>query len=351
MPGSSPAPAAVDEVLTALGIVVFFVIPAALLAAVLRWLYLEYRRDRVPILLYHRIISKSAAEQGIIPDEEMIWVCYDTVFAQQMTYLHEAGYTTLDFDDYVKIRAGQGSLPPRPVIITLDDGYLSSYTYAYPALKRHGQKATVFVAPQPDEHTRRLVEGVDDFLNAAQMREMAEHGVAIQSHTLTHCVLTELDDETAFHELSESRRRLAEITGRAVDHLAIPRAGYSRRIKRLVKKAGYRTACCNNKGSANQRSDPLALPRIVIERDMSVEDFARCLTPRYSVMLRIIGNIKRVPERIGGASFAGKVRDRLYGGRLQPLFETRNLKKLVAICGLVYLLGIILFTWHLVASR
>jgi peptidoglycan/xylan/chitin deacetylase (PgdA/CDA1 family) len=338
-------------VLTALGIVVFFVIPAALLAVALRWLQLEYRRDRVPILLYHRIISKSAAEQGAIPDEEMIWVCYDTVFARQMAYLHEAGYTTLDFDDYVKVRSGQAPLPPRPVIITLDDGYSSSYTYAYPALKKHGQKATVFVAPEPDEHTRRLVEGVDGFLNAAQMREMAEHGVAIQSHTLTHCILTVLDDETVLHELSESRRRLAEITGRPVDHLAVPRAGYSRRIKRLVKKTGYQTACCNNKGSANMRSDPLALPRIVIERDMSVEDFARCLMPRYALTLRIVGNIKRIPERIGGAGFARKVRDRLYGGPLRPLFEARNLKKLVAICGLVYLLAIALFTWRLVASR
>ena len=333
-----------------LGILLFVVLPGAVVAGIARSVYLEYRPDRIPILLYHRLLSQADAEAGRVPDEEMIWTSYDTSFAEQMAYLHREGYTTLDFDDYLSIRAGQMPMPAKPVMVTFDDGYLSTYLMGFPVLKHYGHKATVFVALEPDQHTARQVAGFDGFVSAEQIRSMSDDGISIQSHTLTHCILTELDDEAVGHELNESRRRLMEITGRPVDHIAIPRAGHSRRIRRLVKEAGYRTACCNNKGSANGRSDPLALPRMVIERDMSIEDFAACLRPRAGVTLRIIGGLKRIPERVGGARFARRVRDILYVRPLRPIFRTRSLKKLVALAGVLYLAGAALFVWRLVAS-
>ena len=57
----------------ALGIVVFFVIPSVVVANILRQLYLEYRRDRIPILLYHRLLSKTDVDNGRVRDDEMIW--------------------------------------------------------------------------------------------------------------------------------------------------------------------------------------------------------------------------------------------------------------------------------------
>lgn len=337
--------------LTAAGIAFFVVIPALLLAALGYSAYQEYRRDRVPILLYHRLISRAAAEQGLIPDKEMIYACYDTAFAEQMTYLRDAGYTAIDLDDYLAIRDGTRPCPARPIIITFDDGYSSNYSLAYPHLKRNCQKATIFVALDPDDHTRHLVTGIDDFLTADQMRELAANGVAIQSHTLTHCVLSEQDDAAAKFELTESQRRLTAITGRPVRHLAIPRAGYSRRIRRLVGKVGYRTACGNAKGSANLSSDLLFLPRLVIERDMTVADFVRCLSPRGALSLRLLGNLKRLPEHLAGPRLATRLRNVLYGSWLGPLFQTRNLKKVLAVGVLAYALGTVLFFLHLVVLK
>ena len=345
-----PSPRSEAASMMILGLVFFVLVPAAAGLAVLRCVLLEYRRSRVPILLYHRLISAEAARRGDVPDDEMIWVSYDTEFARQMAYLAEAGYTTIDLDDYLAMRAGRTARPGKPVLVTFDDGYLSNYTLAFPALRAHGHKAVIFVPPEPDDKTRNLVRGVDGFLDDDQMRELSANGVSIQSHTLTHCVLAELDDASARYELTESRRRLVEITGRPVDHIAIPRAGYSRRIKRLVAQTGYATACCNRKGSANDGSDLLALPRIVIERDFTIEDFARSLKPRSGVTLRIVGNLKRVPELLGGSAFACRVRSVLYRGRLRPLFETRNLKKLVALSALLYLAGCVGFVWYAVTA-
>ncbi len=332
------------------GVLLFGVAPALLVAEVLRCLYLEHRRDRVPILLYHRLISGEAARTGRVRDDEPIYACYDDVFAEQMRHLHEAGYTTLSMDDYLAMRSGRARRPDKPVVLTFDDGYESNYTMAFPSLRRFGQKATIYVAPEPDEHTRRLVAGIDGFLSPQQMRELDAGGVAIESHTLTHCILSELPDDAARFELEESMRRLSESIGRPIRHLAVPRAGYSRRIRRLAQAAGYQTVCCNNKGSSTGWSDPMALPRIVVERDMTVEDFARLLRPRAAIALRLIGNIKRIPERLLGPSAARRIRVWLYNGPLGGLFVTRRLKVAVAAAAALYAMGCAVFYWRMLAA-
>lgn len=334
-------------VLDALGMLVFVGAPAvgAAWLAVAWWL--EHRSDRIPILLYHRLVRKADVDLGTVADDEPVWASYDTVFAAQMDALREAGFTTLDFDEYLEIRSGARSMPSRPVIVTFDDGYLSNYTLAFPTLRKNGQKATIFVAPEPDAETRELVAGIDGFLSAEQMKDLAANGVSIQSHSLTHPVLTELSPEAVDYELAESRRRLEAITGQPVRHLAIPRAGYSRAIRARARRHGYATVCCNNKGTSTGWSDPLALPRIVIERDTSPGDLLRSLTPRAGFALRVVGNLKRVPERLGGVRFAQRVRGLLYREPFGRLFTTRNLKRGVAVAGAGYLAAGLLFAWHL----
>lgn len=334
-------------VLEVLGMIVFVGAPAVVTSwLVVAW-WLEHRSDRIPILLYHRLVRKADVDRGDVRDDEPVWASYDTVFAEQMDALREGGFTTLDFDDYLAIRSGARPMPVRPVIVTFDDGYLSNYTLAFPVLRRNRQKATIFVAPEPDVETRALVAGIDGFLSAEQMKELAANGVSIQSHSLTHPVLTELTADAVVFELTESRRRLEAITGRPVRHLAIPRAGYSRAIRSQARQHGYATVCCNNKGTSTGWSDPLALPRLVVERDTSAGDLLHALTPRAGFVLRVVGNLKRIPERLGGVRFAQRVRGLLYREPFGHLFTTRNLKRGVVLAGAGYLAGGLLFVWHL----
>ena len=332
--------------LVVIGLALFVALPLAVLAWLCAAWVTEHRSDRIPILLYHRLIREAGADAGGVRDDEPVWVSYDTHFEAQMDLLRREGFTTLDFDDYVRIRSGEQERPARPVIVTFDDGYSSNHEIAFPVLRRNGQRATVFVACEPDAHTRELVEGIDGFLSPAQMKEMSDAGVSIQSHSLTHAILTDHPDDVVRFELAESRRRLEAITGKPVRHFAVPRAGYDRRVRGLVREQGYATACCNNKGTSTGWSDPLALPRIVVERDMSAEDLVTAMTPRAGFVLRVVGNVKRIPERIGGVHFAQRVRGVLYRGPMLRLFTTRNLRRLVAVAGACYVGGGLLFAWH-----
>ena len=90
--------------LIALGVAVFFVLPALLLLEVARCVYLEWRHDRVPILLYHRLISRQAVRAGTTRDDEPIYAIHDDTFEAQMRYLKEHGHKTLSLDDFLAIR-------------------------------------------------------------------------------------------------------------------------------------------------------------------------------------------------------------------------------------------------------
>jgi len=161
-------------------------------------------------------------------------------------------------------------------------------------------------------------------------------------------VLSDLDGAAARYELSESRRVLERILGRPVRHLAVPRSGHSRRIRSLAKGEGYRTVCSNGKGSSNGWSDLHALPRIVIERDTTLQDFSLALGPRRAVVLRLVGNLKRIPALVFGTTRTQMIRRVLYGSPVGSWFQTRRLVRGLAFIAALYATAIVVFTWYLV---
>jgi len=327
-----------DEDVSALVLALMALLVATLPLGWALWiLRVECRRDRVPILCYHRFLPRSRA--GTDADREMGWVCYDDEFERQMEYLAANGWTTLDLDDYVDIREGRTPAPARGIIVTMDDGYRSNYELAYPVLKRLGMKAVVYVALEPDLHTRRQVEGIDGFLSADQLRSLDADGVSIQSHTLTHSILTELSDEDVRFELSESKKRLEEILGRPVDHFCFPRGGVDRRVRKLAIEAGYQTASGANQGTATALDAAHDLPRIMMERDMGLAEFRRVLTPLHGALTRIMGRLKGISRRLLGARGARRLRDLLHRDFLLPLWRARALRGLIATGLGLYLVG------------
>lgn len=325
------------------------------LVAALVWgarvLVLEYRRDRIPILCYHRFISKNAVESGQIADDEMGWACYDETLRGHLDYLDQNGYTTLDLDALLEIHAGRRIRPEHPVVLTMDDGYRSNYTIAYPLLRERGQVATIFVALEPDAHTRDQVSGIDSFLDEEELREMSRSGFSIQSHTLTHSILTELSDEAVDFELYESRRRLEKILGRSVEHLCFPRGGVNRRVRRAAVAAGYRSASGASPGTSSGLSSPHNLPRIMIDRDMGVGELRKLLESPQRIGNRLAGELKGALRSLIGARRMRRWRDVLYQERFRPWMEAARLRRtVVASIGLSLALWLSVGWWTLNSS-
>lgn len=126
----------------------------------------------ITILCYHRVGPR--ASRMVLPPEN---------FAAQLDYLARNNYRVIRLADVPDFLAGRKPLPRRAVVITFDDGHVSSYEHAYPLLKKYNFPATFFL------YTDFIGSG--DALNWARIQEMAQSGlIDFQSHSKTHANLT-----------------------------------------------------------------------------------------------------------------------------------------------------------------
>ncbi len=89
--------------------------------------------DELPVIMYHHILEEKTkwGEFVISPQE----------FESDLYYLKEKGYSTVTTAEILDFLEHGIPLPQNPVLITFDDGYESTYEYAYPLLKKYGYTA------------------------------------------------------------------------------------------------------------------------------------------------------------------------------------------------------------------
>jgi len=75
-----------------------------------------------------------------------------------------------------------------------------------------------------------------------QVREMTNAGIEFGSHTVSHPILSKIDDRQLESELVDSRRMIEEQTHQSCQVIAYPVGGhdeYDQRTRKVAKKAGY----------------------------------------------------------------------------------------------------------------
>lgn len=150
----------------------------------------------VPVVMYHSVGPLRA---------DWIWNYLTTsvdVFEAQMKLLVERGWTAITLADLHAHMSKGAKLPPKPVVLTFDDGYLDNWVYVYPIIKQYNLHAVVWMTtdfvdpsrvPRPtvDDVRSGRLEATDlvdrGYLSWEEMRRMAAGGhVEIQSHAMTH---------------------------------------------------------------------------------------------------------------------------------------------------------------------
>ena len=276
---------------------------------------------RFVILIYHRIADQI---DPFLPSEPDV-----AGFRWQMEAL-AGNFNTLGLSEAIQ-RMHDGTLPPRAVCITFDDGYRSTHDVAMPILKELGLPATVFIASgyldgsnmwndrilnavrtlpgtvldlqamqlgayplggsahrlQTAEQliakakymsgAERLalanhLEGLNGqrqpegmMLSPEMVRDLINNNFEIGGHTVTHPILTKLDDTQARQEIVQCKADLESLTGQPVRLFAYPngKAGmdFDARHVEMARQSGYQAAFITTIGSVSQHTDPFQIPR------------------------------------------------------------------------------------------
>jgi peptidoglycan/xylan/chitin deacetylase (PgdA/CDA1 family) len=218
----------------------------------------------VPILMYHYVGSPPTAEDHpyyVTPE----------VFREQLDLLRSEGCTTVDLIHLADHLEDGRPLPPRPVVLTFDDGHASFYEMAAATLTRAGFTATLFAI------TGRV--GAPGYCTWDQLREVERAGHRVGSHTHSHPILTRLDDAATTEELTRPRMILADELGHPVDILAYRGGHHDDRVVALTRAAGYRCAVTTRPGLNGPGVDLLTLRRNAVRQEDTGERLLAKLRP------------------------------------------------------------------------
>jgi len=199
----------------------------------------------VPILEYHVL--------GAAPADEPYPDLYVTrpVFHRQMNWLDEHGYEAVTLEQVEDAWYRGATLPPKPVVISFDDGYRPQFTYALPELRRHGWAGVLNLK----------AEGSD--LYPSNVEAMIAAGWEIAAHTIHHLDLTELDAAQLKEEVAGSRAILRHDYGVPVKNFCYPAGRFDATVIAAVREAGYTGATTEVRGYADP-AHPYELDRYEI---------------------------------------------------------------------------------------
>jgi peptidoglycan/xylan/chitin deacetylase (PgdA/CDA1 family) len=178
------------------------------------------------------------------------------LFREQLKYLQENGYQTVDLYDLSLAIADKGQLPDKPVIVTVDDGYRDNYENAFPILKELGMTATFFVA------TEFVDQNNPNYMTWPMIEEMAQAGMRIEPHSKTHPDLTGQDRDFIIWEVLGSQETIASHIGSQPRYFAYPSGRYNDEVQQIVEELGFWGAVTTANGNWHGFNDRFEWGRV-----------------------------------------------------------------------------------------
>lgn len=258
----------------------------------------EARTPRLLCLMYHRFVS--GEEYRTLRGTERIYSIRVEHFKAHLRWLRDEGYQSVSMAEALAFVRGTGSLPPRSVLLTIDDGCRSVLTRVEPLLSRYGLRATLFVTTDPTAYVFDPARPEQARLADEELCGLDSSVFDVEAHGRTHRPLTQLSNAELAAELEGARQDLGGVLGRPVRYMACPGGWYDDRVLRFAHNAGYEAVCVSDSGAIHVGDDPMRLRRINVAGTVNADRFARLLSPFGLARLRFLKACKQVPGRILG---------------------------------------------------
>jgi peptidoglycan/xylan/chitin deacetylase (PgdA/CDA1 family) len=219
---------------------------------------------KVPILMYHYI--SIAPEDADIYRKDLSVAPED--FRAQMQYLADNGYTPIDLYDLSRAITNKMDLPPKPIIITIDDGYRDNYHNGFPILKELGFKATIFLP------TDFLDRGDPGYMTWDMVHEMSAAGIRFEPHSKSHVNLDKRSRDFLIWEMLGSQETVAAHIGYTPRFFGYPGGRYDETAVQVLEELGFWGAVTTMGGTWHGHEDRFEWTRVRVHDYTTLEDFA-----------------------------------------------------------------------------
>jgi len=294
-----------------------------------------YARDKISILVYHD------------PEPEVI--------ERHLRYLSKRySFTTMDAVAAAARTGDWGAIPPKALVLTLDDGYARNFALL-DVFTKYGVVPTIFACTQvvdtrrrywwtacadpdplkhvPNAERLRALRAESGFvqtdedetvdakaLSAEQIRLMLRQ-VDFGSHTRFHPVLPMCTFAEARDEIMLSKLDLEQLTGKSCRHFSYPNGDFSRREIELLKAAGFESARTTIPGWNRRTGDLFALRVIGSPDDASVNHLAASVLTFFVKRLVSKHEGRFRDEPLSDAAPAEPTAERVAEPAVEPLLE------------------------------
>jgi peptidoglycan/xylan/chitin deacetylase (PgdA/CDA1 family) len=226
-----------------------------------------YRQAHVPILMYHYISDPPPGADAYRLDLSVS----PAKFEEQLRYLRREGYESITLNDLALYLTVGQPLPPKPIILTFDDGYKDAYTHAFPLLQRYGFTGTFFLISGPiDAHN-------SEYLTWADVEEMAAAGMKFEPHSYDHPDLRNRGYNYVVFQVLAPKGAIEERTGETCRFFAYPSGRYDQLVIDVLRSANFWGAVLTEQGATHTADDLFTLRRVRVHGDGTLDDFIRTL--------------------------------------------------------------------------
>jgi len=189
-------------------------------------------------------------------------------FSWQMQALKDWGYTSIPISLLVEAIMKGASLPPRPVVVSFDDGWMSVYENAFPIMQAQGFTGVMYLVGD--------YIGTPGYMDTGQIQAMTDDGWEIGSHSMTHPHLPLVPDQI-YYEAGQSKEFLASEFGVSVETFAYPFGEIDSFVVDKVAGYGYLAAVGLGIQFVNNLGTLYYLSRIEVRNGNDTTSFAALL--------------------------------------------------------------------------
>ena len=243
----------------------------------------------IPVLMYHHMLENAA--QSSQKNNRMVIDVRQ--FEEQMDYLNRHNWTPITLNTFKSWKNGEMNLHKRVVLITFDDGILSTVKYAYPILKQYNYPAVSFLIS--GKLRQQAAPWDPDGLQNVGLKEMAmtEDIYNFQSHThymhvfkkgTREGLLLHSTKEEVYEDVMASKAQIAKGYAGDTSHiiaLAYPFGQNTPAAREALKEAEIEFAFTTQPGTVLLGDDPLLLNRQGIAPEHTLKHFEQKLNNTF----------------------------------------------------------------------